>query len=141
MKKVFLFVLALGFMFAGSAFATSPCDGNAVGYTQDVSSFAVSAQDASGFTCLISSAYSKGYIYHITASMSASTVAQKVVLYEKCNSTATATALYTIYIPSGTIDSVIDIPFTDASPLPFTRGIVVRKSLPTSDVQINILAR
>jgi len=140
MKKVFLFVLALGFMFAGSAFASSPCDGNAVAYTVDCSSFPI-GNLGSSFVATISSAYAQGYIYHITLTNSDASVAQTVYVYHKVNSQSTATLLWQVYLGTTSTTATYDATFSDISPLIFNRGLIIRKSAVGSDVRACILAR
>ena len=137
MKKIlisFLLVLAL----SGLGYCAG---GYAKAYTQNVSSYAINSADAAQFICLISSSQVYTEISVLELSVNSTSTAQTVTLYDNCNSTKTATALWTVEIPAGMVGMLPAIVFPAEKPLMATRGIVVRKSDPASNVKVNLLTR
>ena len=131
-------LLALVMLLTGVGYCAG---GYAKAYTQDVSSWPVSTAHVAQFVCLISSAQVYTEISVIQLSVNSTSTAQTVTLYENCNSTKTATALWTVEIPAGLVGAIPAIVFPDPKPLVTTRGLVVRKSDPASNVKINVLTK
>ena len=142
MKKISLMLIVsiMTAVVACFAFAGVGYCADATATTIDCSSFPI-ANAGAAFVANISSSVSKGYIYRITVSKSDITVAQTVYFYHKVNSQTTATLLWQVYLDSGTGTTQYNAQFTDANPLTFERGLIVRKSAVGCDVRVNILAK
>lgn len=133
MRKLFS-VVALMLMIAGLAHAGK-------GYTVTVSSMPIDTANGADFVCLVSSSAGPISIIKMQISKADSTVTQTVTVYENCNSTKTATALWVVALPSGTVNGESILTFDPSNPLIATRGIVVRKSSPDCAVKFNVLVR
>ena len=106
----------------------------------DVSSDPVTGAASASWSCDISSANVACYIPRITITNSDTTVAQTVSFYDNCTTTDTLTKIWEIDLDASGTAEVAPVmeTFSVNVPLKADYGLVIRKTLPDSDITVSV---